>query len=200
MTSTRSHRLFQAASAIGVLGGLLLGACAPAQSAIDQAVGATRTADKKASDALSTALAGTLAAMPTVTSAPVSGPGPTGAPPPAATAAGPAQVCTENMADLKFLSSGYLEGGRFLITLQKPQGFQAQFRAEAYTLMVNGSPYACTQIAGNAFRIYCTGRPVPPVGQAQVQLLSADSSCTFEIPFQTVSVPPVPAPPSGGKY
>ncbi len=200
MDRTRSPRFLRAGFAFAALAGLLLGACTLNQSAINQAVDATRTADKQAADTLATALAGTLVAMPTPKSAPVSSPGPVGTPPPVATAAGPAQVCTENMADLKFLSSGYLEGGRFLITLEKPKVSQSQFLAQAYTLLVNGAPYACSIIGGNPNRIYCAGRPVPPVGLAQVKLLAADSSCTFEIPFKTVSVPPPPVPTAAGKY
>lgn len=198
MDRTCSPRYLRAACAFAALAGLLLGACGPSQLTIEQAVNATRTADKQTADTLATALAATLAAMPTQP-APVSGPAATVAPP-AVTESAPAQVCTENMADLKFLSSGYLEGGRFLITLEKPQGFQAQFRAETYTLLVNGSPYSCSIIGGNTYRIYCTGRPVPPAGLAQVKLLSADSSCTFDIPFATVSIlpPPVPTSAPGG--
>lgn len=198
MDRTCSPRNLRAAFAFAALAGLLLGACGPSQLTIEQAVNATRTADKQTADTLATALAATLAAMPTEPP-PASGPAQTVAPP-AITESAPAQVCTENMADLKFLSSGYLEGGRFLITLEKPQGFQAQFRAETYTLLVNGSPYACSIVGGNLFRIYCTGRPVPPAGLAQVSLLSADSSCKFDIPFSTVSIVPPPAPTSSGKY
>ncbi len=198
MDRTYSPRYLRAACALAALAGLLLGACGPSQLTIEQAVNATRTADKQAADTVATALAATLAAMPTQP-APVSGPAQTVAPP-VATEIAPAQVCTENMGDLKFLSSGYLEGGRFLITLQKPQGPKAQFQAAAYTLLVNGSPYACSIIGDNQFRIYCTGRPVPPAGLAQVKLLSADSSCTFDIPFETVSIlpPPVPTSAPGG--
>lgn len=198
MDRTYSSRYLRAACAFAALAGLLLGACGPSQLTIEQAVNATRTADKQTADTVATALAATLAAMPTEPP-PAPGPAQTVAPP-AVTESAPAQVCTENMADLKFLSSGYLEGGRFLITLEKPQGFQAQFRAETYTLLVNGSPYSCSIIGGNMYRIYCTGRPVPPAGLAQVKLLSADSSCTFDIPFETVSILPPPVPTSAGKY
>ncbi len=178
---------------------LVLGACNSQQLTIDQAVAATRTQDKINADTLATALAGTLAARPPEVVAPplVTAPPAATVPPAAPTEAAPAQVCTENMGNLTFLSSGYLDGGRFLITLEKPQGFQNQFRAQAYTLLVNGSPYACSIIGGNLFRIYCTGRPIPPPGLAQVQLLSADSSCKFDIPFSTVSIIPPPVPTAG---
>lgn len=194
MKHPRSHLLLKVSCGCAVLAALILGACGPSQLTIEQAVNATRTADKQAADTLATALAATLAAMPPVTAAPVE------SPPPVQTAAPPSAACTEDMADLTFLSSGYLEGGRFLITLAKPQGPKAQFQAQAYTLLVNGSPYACSIIGGNLFRIYCSGRPVPPPGLAQVSLLSADSSCTFNIPFSTVSIVPPPAPTSSGKY
>ena len=109
MDRARSLGFVGSACALAILAGMLLGACAPAQSSIDQAVSATRTADKVAADTLATALAGTLAAMPSATSAAPSGPA--APPPPAATPAQSSQVCPEAMADLAFLSSGYLEGG-----------------------------------------------------------------------------------------
>lgn len=201
MDRTRSPQFRRAACAFAALAAMILGACGPSQLTIDQAVAATTTAQKQTDNTLATALAATLAAMPPAATVPPVGEVPPG--PPATsgpTEAAPAKVCTENMADLRFLSSGYLEGGRFLITLEKPQGFQAQFRAETYTLLVNGSPYTCSIVGGNLFRIYCTGRPVPPAGLAQVSLLSADSSCTFDIPFSTVSIVPPPVPTSSGKY
>jgi hypothetical protein len=104
------------------------------------------------------------------------------------------------MAGLKFVAAGYLSGDRILITFDKPKGFQSQFRAEAYTLLVDNAPYACSIVSGNPYRIYCSGRPLPPLGLAAVKLLAADSSCTFDIPFDTITIPPKPVPTSSGGY
>jgi hypothetical protein len=109
---------------------------------------------------------------------------------------GQAASCPESMADLRYVSHGYLESGWFLVTLGKPGGFESS----EYTLRVNGSPFECTTLSGRLDRIYCTGRTAPPPGLVQVELLDAGSSCTFGIPFASISVLPKPQPTSSGGY
>jgi ABC-type branched-subunit amino acid transport system substrate-binding protein len=107
-----------------------------------------------------------------------------------------AGVCRESMATLQFVSNGYLASGWFLVTLAKPGGFEAP----AYTLLVNGQASGCSMLSGRTDRIYCTGPYVPPTGLIPIQLLSADSSCSFETPFEAMSVIPKPTPISAGTY
>jgi hypothetical protein len=107
-----------------------------------------------------------------------------------------AEVCSESMSDLRFVSDGYLASGFFLVTLEKPSGFAE----DQYTLLVNGAAYTCTTQNLGPNRIFCTGRTIPNPGLAQVSLASAESSCTFDIPFSTISVLPKAPPTAAGGY
>ncbi|OGT28460.1 MAG: hypothetical protein A2Z17_07380 [Gammaproteobacteria bacterium RBG_16_66_13] len=108
-----------------------------------------------------------------------------------------ANVCTEPMGTLQFVSNGYLASGWFLVTLAKPGGFEA---AE-YTLLVNGQASECSMLPGRTDRIYCVGPYIPPTGLIPIQLLSADSSCSFATPLEAMSVIPKPVPTSSaGTY
>jgi regulation of enolase protein 1 (concanavalin A-like superfamily) len=107
-----------------------------------------------------------------------------------------AGVCQESMASLTFVSNGYLASGWFLVTLGKSGGFESQ----QYTLLVNGQASECSMLSGRTDRIYCTGPYIPPIGLIPIQLLSADSSCTYETPLQAMSVIPKPQPTSAGTY
>jgi hypothetical protein len=108
----------------------------------------------------------------------------------------PAGVCQESMASLQFVSNGVLASGWFLVTLSKTGGFEAS----EYRLLVNGQPSDCSILSGNTNRIYCTGPYLPPTGLIPIQLQSADGSCTFETPFDAMSVIPTPKPPPTGPY
>jgi hypothetical protein len=173
---------------------VLVSACGSSQAAIDDAVNATRTADQQAANAVASAVAGTLNAAPTWTSAPL--------PPAGAQGAGVAtpttSICSESMEGLAAIAMTYLEGGRFMVALEK----DAAFIVHDYVLLVNDARYECGPLEGQpANRIYCIGRPVPPVGHARVEMVAARSSCSYEIPFSSINVPPRPAPPtSAGGY
>ncbi len=171
---------------------LLAAACGSNQADIDAAVNATRTADQAAANAVATSVAATLAAAPRPTAAPT-------AAHVAAPTAGPAtgEFCEFPFSELEAISTGYLSGGRFMVTLQNPN----RFLLPLYNFRINGIDYPCTPIAGQPEnRVYCIGRPRPPVGDAVVQLYVGDLSCRIVIPFDTISVPPVPEPTSAGNY
>jgi hypothetical protein len=174
---------------------VLVSACGSSQAAIDDAVNATRTADQQAANAVASSVAATLSAAPTWTPAPqqlaTQGGG-------AATPTASRSVCSESMTGLEAIAMTYLEGGRFMVALEKDE----PFIVHDYVLMVNDARYECGPLTGQpANRIYCIGRPVPPVGHASVELLAAASSCTYEIPFSSINVPPHPVQPtSAGGY
>jgi hypothetical protein len=167
---------------------VLVSACGSSQAAIDDAVNATRTADQQAANAVASAVAATLSAAPTWTPEPRL-PATQGV----AAATPTASVCSEPMAGLEAIAMTYLEGGRFMVTLEKDE----PFIVHEYVLLVNDARYECGPLAGQpANRIYCIGRPIPPVGHARVEMVAARSSCAYEIPFSSINVPPRAAPPS----
>jgi hypothetical protein len=144
-------------------------------------------------DAIATSVAATLAAAPSPTSPPVIAPsvGPT------ATVSGEIPACPFPFPDLVAISTGYLSGGRFMVTLQNP----GPFLDPQYILMVNDRPYPCTPLTGQPEnRVFCIGQPLPPLGYVPAELLAGDSSCRIDIPFDTVLVLPVPQPTSSGGY
>jgi hypothetical protein len=81
------------------------------------------------------------------------------------------------------------------VTLSQPGGFEA----ETYTLLVEGFPSECSKLPDFPNRIYCTGPHVPAPGLVPVQLQAADASCTFDTPFDQISVIPEPEPEPPGK-
>ncbi len=170
---------------------VLVSACGSSQSAIDDAVNATRTADQQAANAVASAVAETLNAAPTWTPVPLQ----------LATQGvvpATASVCSESMEGLAAIAMTYLEGGRFMVALEKDEAFIVH----DYVLLVNDARYECGPLTGQpANRIYCIGRPIPPVGHARVEMVAARSSCSYEIPFSSINVPPRPVPPtSAGGY
>ncbi len=165
---------------------LLLSACGPRQSDIDRAVDATRTADKLAADAVATGVAATLDALPPPTRESATRRAPT-----------PSRICTENMGSVEFLGASYLRGDRFMVTLEKAVAFLSQ----EYVLLVNAAPYDCSVLdIGGPKRIYCIGQPIPRTARATVELQAADSSCSFDLPFDSIPVPPKVAPTEPGPY
>jgi hypothetical protein len=210
------HRLLDFCRTAAIAAALVLGlnGCGPNQAAIDAAVAATRTADslvegppspaapaattgsgeQQALEAIETAVAATMAeSKPRAT-----GPEPDGdrSPSGAADTGTKVNVCLEPMATLQFVSNGYLASGWFLVTLAKPGGFEAS----EYTLLVNGQASECSMLPGRTDRVYCIGPYIPPTGLIPIQLLSADSSCSFATPFEAMSVIPMPVPTSAGTY
>jgi hypothetical protein len=175
----------------------ILAACAIPQARIDQAVSATRTADRVAADAIAAGIAATLAAMPSPSPLPTLTAQSATLPQSSPTAI----ACAEDMTGLQFLSAGLLSGGRFLVTLEKNE----PFLMPEYKLTVDLIECACSPLDDDANRIYCVGSPVPnlPSGGlrrlAEVKLLAATGDCSFDIPFDTIPLPPKPTPdrPSG---
>jgi hypothetical protein len=173
-------------------------ACGLTQSQIEGAVGATLTAERSILNAVDTSVAATVQAGRT----PVRFPTSTSRIIDATQVVPEGEVCGEDMGDLRYLSGGFLEGGRYLATFEKLSGFEAESVDEAYTLRINGLPYACSILNDNRARIYCIGRPIPPGGNAQASLFAFDESCQHQIPFETILVPPPPTrtPAPSGPY
>jgi hypothetical protein len=180
-------------------------ACGPTDSEVENVVAATLTAEKERANAVDTSVAATFAAAPSPSPVPAEATQPpapedTVAPPPESTESEEIGACSESMDGLSLLGTAFLDGGRLLATLEKPGRFETEVQDHAYTLMVNGHPFECDILADNPNRIYCSGRPIPPSGQIPIQLLSADSSCEYSIPLDTIPVPRAPTPEPTGPY
>jgi hypothetical protein len=110
---------------------------------------------------------------------------------------GTTDICPEPMDSLRFVGHSYLASGHFLVTLGKPEGFEAR----DYTLLVDEVPYACSTLGERVDRIYCTNASYPRSGLLPIQLLSSDSSCSYQTPLDAISViPRQPTAAPGGKY
>lgn len=184
---------------------LLLAACGARESEVENVVAATLTAEKSKADAVNTSVAATMQAAPTATPVPVEETEPP-APVVEEASATPSpepeesEFCPEPMSDASLLGTAFLEGDRFLVTLQKSSVFEAESEDEAYTLLVNGHEFKCEILNENRFRIYCHGQPIPPSGQIPVSLLAVDGSCPYQLPFETIPVPQKPTPEPTGPY
>ena len=176
---------------------LLLAACGVKPSEVDNVVSATLTAERAIQDSISTSVASTMVAIPTQSGAPVQ-------PAEAATAtsgvAAASDICPEPMADLRFLSAGYLEGNRFFISFEKASGFQADNPEAAYMVQIRGNDFLCSYPNANQLRIFCIGRYMPPVGDVTIALTTADSTCSYGMPFEQILIPPKPTPTKSGPY
>lgn len=172
-------------------------ACATEQPDIDAIVGATLTAERAVSDAINTSVASTMQAAPTGTPLPA-----VSTEPPVVSEQVSEEICPEPMGDLSFLSAGFLAGDRILVTFDKPSGFNPVSPTEAYRLLIRGNEYLCQILNSNFNRIFCSGRPIPPVGSAPVVLQATDGSCVYELPFDDILIPPRPTPTErpGGYY
>jgi hypothetical protein len=182
----------------GTLMLLLMAACNANETEINARVAATLTEESIRADAVNTSVAASLQALPTSTIPPTQAQATETAATQEPTEAS-AAMCEESMSDLFFLSAGHLAGSRILVTLQKPSEFEADTAEGVYTLRMRGVEYPCSILNDNQQRIYCSGRPVPPPGLTAVSLVASDGSCTYDIPFDTINIPPKPTEkPSGG--
>jgi len=173
---------------------ILLAACGVKPSELDNVVSSTLTAERAIANSISTSVAATMIAVPTATSLPEQ---PTAEVAAAATSAeepAPSNLCPESMADLRYLSAGYLEGSRFFVSFEKASAFQNQAKDLGYILQIRGNDYSCSILSDNPFRIFCIGRYIPVPGNASFTLISADSTCTYETPFEQILIPPAPLP------
>jgi hypothetical protein len=198
MKSKRSGqvRLFLFAM-LAIAAFLLIAACNANQSEISARVDATLTEESVRQNAINTSVAASLQALPSATVAEAQATQPPATEEPSGQGAG---VCPESMADLSFLTAGHLAGGRILVTLQKTSEFEAQSDEGVYTLRMRGSAYPCSILNDNRMRIYCSGRPVPPPGQTAVELVASDGSCTYDLPFDAIPIPPKPTEKPSGRY
>jgi hypothetical protein len=175
-----------------------LAACGVPQSEIDDAVAATQTVDRRLSDLVATGVASTLSALPSPTALPPSVCDTPTPPMPSPTTT----ACAENMDDLRFLGASILASNQFMITLQK----DTPFLAGEYALLVDAKEHACSILENRTDRIFCVGKDIPdlPEGSlrllAEVELSPTGGGCYFDLPFDTIPLPPKPTPdsPSGG--